>query len=60
MMILLQAILGSIKPKSLLPENITGLCCIDILKSILKAAILAWLQKLFDISLMETYKLYQS
>ena len=59
-MILLQAILGLTWLKSWLPESITGLRYVKTLKSTLKAAMFAWLLRLFGTNLMETYRLYQS
>ena len=58
--ILLQAILGLIKPESWLPGNITGICYVEMLKPMSKAAMFVWLPKLFGTSLMEIYRLCQS
>ena len=58
--ILLQAILGLIKPESWLPENIPGPRYVEILKPTSKAAIFVWLPKLSGTSHTEIYRLCQS
>ena len=58
MIILSKAIMELTKPESWLPESITGLCYIKILKPMLKAEMFAWLLRLFGTSIMETYRLY--
>ena len=59
-MILLQAILGLIKPESWLPENITGPRYIKMLKPTSKAAMFTWLPRVFGTSFIEIYRLCQS